>query len=119
MKASPIEWGEIIRLKGGPCRVCGALPVSYHHLSGGTYRNDVADNIAPLCGDGTRGCHGIYTSHWTGESYDGKRRTWREVASAIRESLSPAELAYLVALRGIDWLNKMYPLPEASSAGDA
>jgi hypothetical protein len=108
--ASPLEWETIAAAKAGPCRVCGATRISFHHLAGGNYRHDHADNVIPLCGDGSRGCHGIYTSHWTGESYDGQTRTWADVADAIRRSLTPSETAYLISLRGEDWLDRRYPL---------
>lgn len=55
------EWAEIVAAKQGVCRLCGRghYRITYHHLVprslGG---DDVADNIVPLCGSGTTGCHG-------------------------------------------------------------
>jgi 5-methylcytosine-specific restriction endonuclease McrA len=74
--ASPKQWQAIIAAKIGPCRVCMVprlnggssahepYPVSFHHVVpkslGG---DDIEDNVVPLCGDGTRGCHGKVESH--------------------------------------------------------
>ncbi len=44
----------------GECSVCGvAVGLSLHHVYD---RDDVPANFAFLCGDGTRGCHGLITA---------------------------------------------------------
>lgn len=41
------------------CVICGSINISIHHIlprsQGG---DDVWENLVPLCGDGTTGCHG-------------------------------------------------------------
>ena len=109
-RATIDELAAIRRRKAGPCRVCGSLMVSMHHLLGGALRSDEDDNMIPLCGDGTTGCHGIYTSRMRGVSFDGVTRTWEQVASLIRKSLTRRELAYVTERVGLDGLERRYPL---------
>lgn len=102
------EWDRIVLAKAGPCRGCGAPGETFHHLvpKGNHRGDDVAANIVPLCGHGTVGCHGVITSH----NRDGASGlTYREVAHAIRASLWPAELAYVLRKKGQDWLAEFYP----------
>ena len=41
------------------CVICGGIDVSIHHiLPKGQLGDDVWENLVPLCGDGTTGCHG-------------------------------------------------------------
>ncbi|HSE45683.1 MAG TPA: HNH endonuclease signature motif containing protein [Gemmatimonadales bacterium] len=41
------------------CVLCGGIDISIHHiLPRGQGGDDVWENLAPLCGDGTTGCHG-------------------------------------------------------------
>jgi 5-methylcytosine-specific restriction endonuclease McrA len=41
------------------CRLCGRPAGSGHHLIKRSHGgDDVADNVIPLCGSGTTGCHG-------------------------------------------------------------
>lgn len=94
----------------GRCRACGQsygfvnpldYPLSRHHLVGRDLRGDDVDaNLIPLCGDGTTGCHGIYENREPG---------WLEVAGAIRESLRPEELEYVLRVKGVDWLARYLP----------
>lgn len=109
-RATIEELAEIRRRKAGPCRVCGSVMVSMHHLLGGLWRSDEDDNMIPLCGNGTTGCHGIYTSRMRGVSFDGVTRTWEQVASLIRKSLTAEEIAYVTERVGIDGLERRYPL---------
>lgn len=86
------------------------MPLSWHHLVerslGG---DDVAENLVPLGGTGTMYCHGIYTSHHAGQDCKGARRTWDEIAAAIRVSLTPAETEYILAAKGPRFLDRYYP----------
>lgn len=41
------------------CVVCGSIEISVHHiLPRGQEGDDVWENLVPLCGSGTHGCHG-------------------------------------------------------------
>lgn len=41
------------------CVICGAIDISIHHvLSRGQGGDDVWEDLVPLCGSGTTGCHG-------------------------------------------------------------
>ncbi len=61
--AGPKRRAEIIAAKGfGGCRICGATPITFHHLvpKGSPYHGgDTEANWVPLCGSGTTGCHGL------------------------------------------------------------
>lgn len=103
IKASREEWKKLQAAKSGPCRVCGAAAytgnTSLHHLvprSGGG--DDVEDNLVPLCGSGTTGCHGKI------ESRD------KEASRRLRANLSKDEYEYVVRKKGWDWLDQRYPL---------
>lgn len=114
-RAGRREWERIYREKvyRKPCRCCGVVPptshVSAHHLLGGNRKEDVPELVVPLCGSGTTGCHGVYTSRWPGAGADGVRRGWGEVASAVRASLSDDERAAVVARVGDVGLERLYP----------
>lgn len=41
------------------CVICGSINISIHHvLPRSQCGDDVWENLVPLCGDGTTGCHG-------------------------------------------------------------
>jgi hypothetical protein len=64
--ATPQEWAEIRRekLTGWPCRLCDKPAETLHHLVSKSLRgDDVPANVVPVCGDGTRGCHGLLEAH--------------------------------------------------------
>ena len=96
----------------GRCRVCGSRwAISRAHLvPKGQRGDDIDDNIVPLCGGGTDGCHGSLTDHhlasWpsllTGVE-------WTAIAALLRERLSSDEEGYILQKKGIDWLNRVYP----------
>lgn len=77
------------------CRACGARPINCHHLLGrGQRGDDDLNNLIPLCGSGSHGCHGALH----GNPYvDRKGRRWeaRAVRLAIGLSIRPSEYAYL------------------------
>src|SRR5881227_1643921 len=91
--ASPKQWQAIIAAKAGPCRVCVNAQrnghdfgiVEFHHIvprsQGG---DDVADNVLPLHAI----CHDDVT---TRQAY---------ALTAVEESLSDAERAYVVGKLG-------------------
>lgn len=114
--ATATEWQNLLRLKLGPCRVCGAtLRASLHHVvERDDFGSDVLENLIPLCGDGTTGCHGIYTNRAPGTSFDGQIRTWPEVADGIRRTFLAEEIEYVIVTAGEYYLERRYPLAEAA-----
>lgn len=83
------------------CRICrrpvGEVILGRHHLVprslGG---DDVDDNLVPLCGSGTFGCHGRV------EAGDARAR------AALRGELLLPELAYCLGKVGAERFNRMY-----------
>ena len=79
-RASQRQWRDIRRthFEHACCINCGLRTESLHHIiprsQGG---DDVVPNLAPLCGTGTTGCHGLLH----GGSNDDKQR----VVAAIRK----------------------------------
>lgn len=114
--ATVSEWQNLLRLKLGPCRVCGATQrASIHHVvERDDFGGDVIENLIPLCGDGTTGCHGIYTTRAAGLSLDGQIRTWSEVADGIRRTFLPDELEYVITNAGEYYLERRYPLTDSA-----
>ena len=106
-KATPEEWTRLRRAKLGPCRGCpsprlGFPPTTLHHVvSKSLGGDDIEENLIPLCGSGTTGCHGIMETHPTG---------WQAVAVRIRHRFQPDELRYVLATKGFDFLEETYPL---------
>lgn len=114
VKASREQWKKLQAEKQGPCRVCGASAylgyTGLHHLvprsQGG---DDVPDNLVPLCGSGTMGCHGkveardLYACH------------------RLRVNLTLAEFDYMLTKKGDVWADTKYPprnaLTEESPVG--
>ena len=76
--------------------------MTFHHIVprslGG---DDVTDNLIPLCGSGSVGCHGLIEDHGPG---------WRECAQRVRTRFQPEELRYVLEKKGDVWLNETYPL---------
>ena len=107
IRASLVEWGALHVEKMGYCYGCGADGETLHHLVGrGVGGDDVADNLIPLCGHGSVGCHGVITSH----NRDGASGlTYPEVAHAVRVSLTLPEVGYVLRKKGRDWLDELYP----------
>ncbi len=78
VRASQGEWSGIHEFFAhAPCVHCGMAHQSLHHIlprsQGG---DDLPVNLAPLCGDGTRGCHGLLETHAPG---------WERVAASVRQ----------------------------------
>ena len=108
-RASRAELDKIRLAKGGRCRVCGTPTWQLHHLIGGNSRSDEPDNLIPLGLSGTTGCHGIYTDRMPGLGCDGIRRTWEQVAAAIRGSLTDREKNFIIDREGQAGLDRRYP----------
>lgn len=109
--ANPRQWAKLRRdLIGSTyakCAGCGeffaAARLSLHHLIprslGG---DDLAQNLVPLCGTGTTGCHGEFETRGKG---------WLDVAAGIRAWLAarPLAVAYVTEKKGDSFLNRYYP----------
>jgi HNH endonuclease len=99
--ASPKQWAAIRaeKLEGCACSVCGdyTRPMSLHHLvprsQGG---DDVAENLIPLCGDGTRWCHGAVTRRDSG------------ALQALASQLSDSEYAYVIGKLGEGAMERLF-----------
>lgn len=77
------------------CRSCPSRATNCHHLVGkGQRGDDVDDNLIPLCGSGTTGCHGAL--HGTPSTHQGRRRTARDVRLAIGLKIHPSEYGYVL-----------------------
>jgi hypothetical protein len=114
LRASQADWSDIHQEFAHACCVnCGLPYQSLHHVvprsQGG---DDYKANLAPMCGDGTRGCHGILESHAPG---------WERVAAAVRVYVltNRPRCVYVIGKLGWDRFNKRYPLLSEPSAGDA
>lgn len=112
-KADQKEWKAIREHFAHACCVaCGLATESLHHVvpksQGG---DDLVVNLAPLCGDGTRGCHGRLESHADG---------WERVAGHIRAYVWAREsrLRYVIDKIGIERFDRRYPLPPFLAIGD-
>jgi hypothetical protein len=99
-KASQADWDTVRadKLVNRLCRVCMGPATSLHHMVprslGG---DDVADNLVPLCGTGTTGCHGLVEAR-------------NPVACGmLRDSLSVLELQYVVFRKSLAFLDSYYP----------
>lgn len=90
--------------KGGVCRVCGTQWYrSLHHVvSRSLGGDDVADNLVPLCGTGTTGCHGLV------EAGD----PW--ACTRLAERLSAGEWRYVVGKKGVGFMERRYGIKEAA-----
>lgn len=98
------------------CWVCGERPKeSLHHILArdgfGPWPrgDDVPANLAPVCGDGTRGCHGKL------EARDPRAR------ARLRSALMPRNLHYLTfKIGGVErtaaFLERQYPLLDGVAA---
>jgi len=96
----------------GRCRACGSLSHlnRAHLVSRGQRGDDVEDNIVPLCGSGTSGCHGALHDHHPASfpsTLQGK--PWTIIAAELRATLTPREISYVISKKGTDWLNRVYP----------
>jgi hypothetical protein len=98
-------------VQSSPCAGCGAWPRQRdaHHLVGGSWREDVEENLIALGGSGTTGCHGIYTSRMPSLDCRGDRRTWEEVASSIRDHMTNEQELYVIGVKSEDFLERAYP----------
>lgn len=99
---------------------CGRRAETIHHVIGGRDKEDVAENLVGLAGDGTRGCHGALTSG--NIAYDGINAYCDPelVAVGIRQTIETTRRdvgAYVVQVKSEAWLDKRYPLFAGKSDG--
>jgi 5-methylcytosine-specific restriction endonuclease McrA len=103
LQASTRQWVELRKQKLGPCRICGQVPATLHHLVSRSLRgSDVAENLVPLCGSGTHGCHGAVEA----------RRP--DALKALRDNLRADELKYILNTKGADYLERYLPLSDVA-----
>lgn len=77
------------------CRACGVRACNCHHLIGkGQGGDDVEDNLIPLCGSGSDGCHGAL--HGSPYMRAGRRWEAQDVRRAIGLGLRPSEYHYVL-----------------------
>ena len=89
---------------------CGRRSESVHHLLAGNSKDDVPAALVCLNGSGTTGCHGALTSKM--RVWDDQRKVYiepRDVAVGIRRNLRPNALDYILARKGRDGLDRLYP----------
>lgn len=101
---------DLLRGSYGKCVGCRIwFPVALlnlHHVRPRSLRgDDLAQNLVPLCGSGTTGCHGTYENRSPG---------WLKVAARIREHVTarPLMLAYALDHEGGAWFDRYYPTRE-------
>jgi hypothetical protein len=99
------------------CRCCGRPASNGHHIvpkGAPWFGDDIEDNIVPVCGTGTTGCHGAL--HGNGYTdLTGKRWTPEIVTHRIGERLRPEELAAVAQRFGgvvpaAEYLSRRYGL---------
>lgn len=105
----------------GRCRVCKArgvyssepnpyghvLLTRHHTVPKSAGGDDVDDNIGPVCGDGTVGCHSDIEEYRAG------------AREAYRLAMTPSEVAYVTARKSLAWLDRHYPEPGGSGKIEA
>ncbi len=116
--ATPEQWKKLRAKRLGPCYVCAWLGVeqklesSLHHVvSKSLGGDDIARNLVPVCGDGTRGHHGDLEAH--------RPVACRALAGAIAMWDDQA-YAYAVGKLGEDGFLRRYKVAFADiAAGDS
>lgn len=104
VKADVRDWETMRTLLDEGCQLCGSFGweegygLSLHHLvSRSLGGDDVRENLAPLCGHGTVGCHG---------DVEARRNDAR---GRLRERLTLEQRRYVLGKKGYAWLVKNYP----------
>jgi hypothetical protein len=105
VKADQNEWQRLRSEKIALCRVCSnAVGATLHHLvSKSLGGDDVADNLVPLCGSGTTGCHGLVEDH----------NMW--ACDLLGRRLSDGERAYVVGKKGAYFLESRYGVKQEAA----
>lgn len=112
--ADATRWAELRALKLGPCVVCRYLGAkqefssSLHHVvSKSLGGDDIAENLVPVCGSGTTGCHGLLEAHHP--------ETCRAFAAAVQQ-YDDAVYAYAIEKLGEERFLKRYHAFEVTAA---
>ena len=96
-----------------PCAICGGRSESLHHIYGrGQRGSDVLSNLAPVCRDSTRGCHGLLTARDP------------EALATLGRWIGAAFLTYLASVLGDTdrawaWIDRNLLLSERKASGGA
>lgn len=94
------------------CVSCGRAANNRHHVvqkGSPHFGEDVPENLAPLCGTGTTGCHGAFHgSPWTDPA--GKKWTAKLVGNQIGLWVVADErrLDYVLGRAGAEYLRRFY-----------
>jgi len=117
---------KIKLLSDSLCRACRATATNCHHLipKGSQRGDDVPQNLIPLCGSGSEGCHGALhgnpyvAKHVHSEWEVTERRDSEWVRRQIGQRLRPEELMYVGAKMGAEagaeYLRRRYFVDAAS-----
>jgi hypothetical protein len=105
VKADQNEWQRLRAEKIAMCRVCAEkIGSTLHHLvSKSLGGDDMADNLVPLCGSGTTGCHGLIEA----------RDAW--ACSLLGQRLTAEERAYVVVKKGAGFMARYYGVREEAA----
>ncbi len=105
VRASQSDWSDIHQhFNGAWCVSCGRPYESLHHIlprsQGG---DDLVVNLAPLCGSGTTGCHGLLETHAPG---------WERAAAKVRVYVLTNRERCVYMKSKVSWeaFDKRYPL---------
>lgn len=105
--------------KEGRCRVCGVpgrlAPIGIlnraHLVSRSRQGDDVEENLVPLCGSGTTGCHGAFDG---GIPTTTPPSLWRvtsdEVSRALWRRLTATERFYVITKESLAWAERRFRL---------
>lgn len=87
----------VLHMRWQECALCYGTKytegrLSLHHISRHP-RDDVEGNLVMLCGDGTRGCHGLIEAHELNKQRElaSYLRTWRSDTLAYLDARFPQE----------------------------
>lgn len=101
--ATVAEWERIRARLPQCCQMCwmggdhGVTLTAHHIVPRSAGGDDVIDNLAVLCGHGTAGCHG---------RVEARTQDSRE---ALRQTMTPAQVRYVLGKKGQVWLDRHYP----------
>lgn len=93
-------------LRGLPTKEDGGVLNRAHIIGKGQRGDDVDENIVPLCGSGTCGCHAAFDGQQPYTTYPSKvlGASTQEVRAVVLAGLLPEERAYVINKKGAAWL---------------
>jgi len=80
-------------------RTSGLVLTRFHLVGKDLGGDDVEDNIVPVCGSGTTGCHGVW---------ENREKGWETVAANVRANMSPRNLAYILRKKNARFLDRYF-----------